>query len=411
MPKTVSKLPNMTKANNIILFDNNDRDNLLPFTFSRPVSEIRIGITTIKEKWELLTGASCSYLTVDYLAKKFPVISVGMNLYIDGSIIPDENLVAVIGNLKENERLMAGNMLVAFCSNQVENPNEVIKSEAFKNIDYTTEIFAINNLWDIFILNDKVLRADFERLTNNRESIEISKSNNIIGSGRIYVECGAKIEGSIINVGTGPVYIGKHAEVMEGSIIRGPFALCEGSALKLGTKIYGATTIGPYCKVGGEINNSVFFGYSNKAHDGFLGNSVLGEWCNIGAGSNNSNLKNNYAKVKLYNYRAERFVQSGLQFCGLFMGDHSKCAINTMFNTGTVVGYNSNIYGSGFPRNFIPSFSWGGAAGFDVYTAEKAIETAEIVYSRRNMTLDQTEKEIFHQIFEITKKYRTFLNK
>jgi UDP-N-acetylglucosamine diphosphorylase/glucosamine-1-phosphate N-acetyltransferase len=398
----------MLNTDNIILFDNADRNNLLPFTFSRPVSEILIGITTIKEKWELLTGATCSYQTVDYLSVKFSTKTSARNLYVDASVIPDEKLVDVLSNLKDNERLMVAGLLVAFWSNQKENPEEVAGSKAFKDINYTDEILKIINLWDIFSMNDKVLRADFELITKNRESTELSNSNTIIGKGKVFADTRAKIEGAIINVGSGPVYIGKDAEVMEGSVIRGPFALCEGSALKMGAKIYGATTIGPHSKVGGEVNNSVFFGYSNKAHDGFLGNSVIGEWCNMGAGSNNSNLKNNYAPVKLYNYPKSRFVQTGLQFCGLFMGDHSKCGINTMFNTGTVVGFSANIFGAGFPRNFIPSFSWGGTAGFEVYKTEKALETAEKVLGRRNMALSQVEKDIFHHIFESTKKFRTY---
>jgi UDP-N-acetylglucosamine diphosphorylase/glucosamine-1-phosphate N-acetyltransferase len=245
-------------------------------------------------------------------------------------------------------------------------------------------------------------------LTNGRKSQAISQTNTIIGRENIFIEPGAKIEAAIINASYGPVYIGYDAEIMEGAIVRGPLAMCEHSTLKMGAKIYGATTIGPYCKVGGEVNNSVFTGYSNKAHDGFLGNSVLGEWCNLGADSNNSNLKNNYATVKLFNYPASRFIDTKLQFCGLFMGDHSKCAINTMFNTGTVVGVSTNIFGSGFPRNFVPSFSWGGAAGFMVYKVDKAIETAEIVFGRRNMEFSDDDKEIFQKVFELTEKYRTY---
>jgi UDP-N-acetylglucosamine diphosphorylase/glucosamine-1-phosphate N-acetyltransferase len=398
----------MLRTDNIILFDNANRDNLYPFTLSRPVSEIRIGITTIKEKWELLTCAQVSYYTVDYLSAKFPIKTAERNLYVDASVIPDEKLIAVIGSLKDNEKLMSLGKMIAFWSLRKENPEEISLSSTYSEVGYSDELIRIENLWDIFIMNDKVLRSDYDIITKNRQSADVSNSNNIIGKGNIFIDARAKVEGAIINVASGPVYIGKNAEVMEGSIIRGPFSLGEGASLKMGTKIYGATTVGPYCKVGGEINNSVFFGYSNKAHDGFLGNSVIGEWCNIGAGSNNSNLKNNYASVKLYNYPKSRFVQTGLQFCGLFMGDHSKCGINTMFNTGTVVGFSANVFGAGFPRNFIPSYSWGGAAGFEIYQAAKAIETAEIVFGRRNITLSEIEKDIFHQIFEITKKYRTF---
>jgi len=227
-----------------------------------------------------------------------------------------------------------------------------------------------------------------------------------MGVEHIFVEEGAKVECAILNASTGPIYIGKDAEIMEGAIVRGPLALCEHAALKMGAKIYGPTTIGPHSKVGGEVNNSVIIGYSNKGHDGFLGNSVLGEWCNIGADSNNSNLKNNYAEVKLWNYPQERFVNTGLTFCGLIMGDHSKCGINTMFNTGTVVGVNANIFGSGFPRNFVASFSWGGAAGFTTYKTADAFEVAARVFDRRGMVFNETEQEILQHVFEITAKYR-----
>ncbi|MGB1307109.1 MAG: glucose-1-phosphate thymidylyltransferase, partial [Flavobacteriales bacterium] len=216
----------------------------------------------------------------------------------------------------------------------------------------------------------------------------------------------AKVEHAILNASTGPIYVGKDAEIMEGSIVRGPLAMCENSVLKMGAKIYGATTLGPYCKVGGEVNNSVLLGYSNKGHDGFLGNSVLGEWCNLGADTNNSNLKNNYAEVKLWSYQSERFVNTGLQFCGLIMGDHSKCGINTMFNTGTVVGVSANVFGAGFPRNFVSSFSWGGSAGYMTYRLNKVFEVAEKVMQRRAIEFNQVEKDILTEVFELTKSYR-----
>jgi UDP-N-acetylglucosamine diphosphorylase/glucosamine-1-phosphate N-acetyltransferase len=243
-------------------------------------------------------------------------------------------------------------------------------------------------------------------LTEGRKSQPISKSVNTIAKENIFIEEGAKLEFVTLNASTGPIYIGKNTEIMEGSMIRGPFALCEGAGVKLGAKVYGATTVGPYSKIGGEVNNSVLFGYSNKGHDGFLGNSVLGEWCNIGADSNNSNLKNNYEEVKLWSYETESFEKTGLQFCGLMMGDHSKCGINTMFNTGTVVGVSANIFGAGFPRNFVPSFSWGGAAGFTVYMTRKAFETARLVMSRRGVDFDEKEAKILQHVFEDTKIWR-----
>jgi UDP-N-acetylglucosamine diphosphorylase/glucosamine-1-phosphate N-acetyltransferase len=243
-------------------------------------------------------------------------------------------------------------------------------------------------------------------LTEDRFSQPIPKSVNVIAPENIFIEEGAKLEFVTLNASTGPIYIGKNAEIMEGSVIRGPFALCESGRVKLATKVYGATTVGPHSVIGGEVNNSVLFGYSNKGHDGFLGNAVLGEWCNIGADSNNSNLKNNYEEVKLWSYETENFAKTGLQFCGLMMGDHSKCGINTMFNTGTVVGVSTNIFGAGFPRNFVPSFSWGGASGFTTYLTKKAFETAKIVMARRNVEFSEEDAKILEHVFEETKKYR-----
>ncbi len=259
---------------------------------------------------------------------------------------------------------------------------------------------------DIFSYNGKVIEKDFKNITVGRKSKDLPTTVNVINKENVFVEEGVEINLATLNAQDGYIYLGKDSVVMEGSVVRGSLALCEHSQLKIGSKIYGPTTIGPYSKVGGEVNNSVIWGYSNKAHDGFLGNSVLGQWCNIGADSNNSNLKNNYAEVKMWNYREERFIKTGLQFCGLVMADHSKCSINTMFNTGTVVGVNANIFGSGFPRNFIPSFSWGGAQGFTEYKLEKAFEVAEKVMARRGVEFDDTEKEILTSVFESTKKYR-----
>jgi UDP-N-acetylglucosamine diphosphorylase/glucosamine-1-phosphate N-acetyltransferase len=398
----------MSKIENLILFDDSNRENLLPLTFTRPVSEIRVGITKIKEKWELLTGLDCSDLTVDYLSKKFPVKYKNINCYVNSSVIPDEGLLKRIEGLGVDEMLVNEDIVIAFITRNPISFDMINEDSGYKRHGYGLEFKSIRNLWDIFILNDATMRDDYQRLTNGRKSLAISSTNTILGKENIFIEAGAKIEAAIINASTGPVYIGKDAEIMEGSIVRGPLAMCEHSTLKMGAKIYGATTIGPYCKVGGEVNNSIFTGYCNKAHDGFLGNSVLGEWCNLGADSNNSNLKNNYATVKLYNYTASHFVDTKLQFCGLFMGDHSKCGINTMFNTGTLVGVSANIFGAGFVRNVIPSFSWGGASGYIDYKLDKAIETAEIVFRRRGLIFSDLDKEIFQEVFKLTEKHRTF---
>lgn len=390
---------------NYILFDDNVRINLLPLTFTRPVADIRIGILTIREKWEKILKAKTSTKTETYLSKKFPLKIESDNIWINGSVCPNEALIEEIKKIKTNQALISSSIVIAckMSDNRVFDANQI---DSFEKVQSQSKYTSVENLWDIFSKNEEALISDFTLITKGRKSQLISKTNKVINRENIFLEEGAKVECTILNASTGPIYIGKDTEIMEGSIVRGPFSLGEHSTLKLGAKIYGATTIGPHSKVGGEVNNSVIFGFTNKAHDGFLGNSVLGEWCNIGADSNNSNLKNNYAPVKLWNYEKERFINTGLTFCGLIMGDHSKCAINSMFNTGTVVGVSANIFGAGFPRNFVPSFSWGGAAGFTTYKLNEAFEVATRVFERRNMVFDETEKEILSHVFEITDKYR-----
>jgi len=253
------------------------------------------------------------------------------------------------------------------------------------------------------------LREDFQLITKGRKSQPLSSSVNVLGKENIFIEEGAQVEFATLNAQEGPIYIGSNAQVMEGAFIRGPFSLGEGSVIKMGARIYGATTIGPHSKCGGELENVVIFGYTNKAHDGFLGNAVLGEWCNIGAGTNNSNLKNNYTPVKLWNYPIERFALTGMQFCGLVMGDHSKCGINTMLNTGTVIGVSANVFGAGFPRNFIPSFSIGGGHGFKELRLKNGLEVAHTVMQRRDMDLDDEDRNILDAVFRRTQKFRTYL--
>jgi len=392
---------------NIILFDD-QRLNLLPFTYTRPVSEIRLGIRTISEKWKAVTNAEISYLTEDYLAVKYPTNFTNENYYINGSIIPDNQLLEAIKDLKEGELIyhQEKEKIIAFLSPQAIAFEEIENFE-FSQINYDEELLDINEVWDIFSKNGEALQRDYEQITNGRKSATVPDNNILIGD-QIFIEEGAKVQASILNSENGPIYIGKNSEVMEGCVIRGGFALCEGAVVKLSAKIYGPTTIGPFSKVGGEINNSVIFGYSNKGHDGFLGNSVLGEWCNLGADTNVSNLKNNYAEIKLWNYEKNGFKNSGKQFCGMMMGDHSKSGINTMFNTATVVGVSANIYGGGFPRNFIPSFSWGGSEKWIDYRFDKAMEVAEKVMARRNIPLSEEDKSILKHISEITKTYRNF---
>ena len=392
---------------NCILFDDDSFTNLLPLTFTRPVSEVRVGILKISEKWQKHLSENVSFLTEDYLSIKYPAKIIDKNILINGSILPNELIIKLIRSLKIGQVLKTGNIIVAAHLNADQtskfNVNEISQ---FEIIDTPISFCKINFPWDIFTNNDTAINEDYELLTKGRKSNPISNTNQVSFKERIFLEEGAKVDFSILNAQHGPIYIGKDAEIMEGCMIRGPLALCEHAVLKMGTKIYGATTIGPYCKVGGEINNSVLFSYSSKAHDGFLGNSVLGEWCNLGADTNNSNLKNNYAQVKVWSYGKERFIDTGLQFCGLIMGDHSKTAIGTMFNTGTVVGVNTNIFGAGFPRNFVPSFSWGGAGGFTTFGLEKAFEVARIVMKRRNLKLSESDEQILKRVFELTEKNR-----
>ncbi|CAM1371395.1 GlmU family protein [Tenacibaculum xiamenense] len=390
---------------NYILFDGDVRNALLPFTYTRPVADIRVGILTIREKWERFLGITTTTITEEYLEEKYPMVEMEVNVLLNSSFLPTKPLVEMVKNLEPNQAIFKGEDVIAFYT--TDSQEEVDFSE-YDQIEFDDDLIQIKNTWDIFSLNAEAIRADFDLITEGRKSQPIPETVNCINRDDIFIEEGAEITFATLNASKGPIYIGKNALVMEGCMIRGAFAMGESSVLKMGAKIYGATTLGPYCKVGGEINNSVLFEHSNKGHDGYLGNSVLGEWCNIGADTNNSNLKNNYAEVRLWNYETGRFAKTGLQFCGLMMGDHSKCGINTMFNTGTVIGVSANIFGSGFPRNFVPSFSWGGASGFTEYKTNKVFEVAEVVMKRRGIAFDDKEKRILDHIFEETKKYRNY---
>ncbi len=373
----------------INFFDDDRWEHLLPFTFTRPVADIRVGILTIAEKWQRRLGAEqIGFVSEAYLAVKYPKVE-GQTLWINGSVCPSNELVEAVKALKPSEKLVQGELLLAHYG--------TLEVEA---VNFSGSITQIRDTWDIFHLNGQELQSDFDLITAGRKSEEIPASAQVIGKEHIFLEKGAVVEHAILNATEGPIYLGKDSLVMDGAMVRGGLALCAHSQLKLGTKIYGPTTIGPHSKMGGELNNVVVFGYSNKAHDGFLGNAVIGEWCNIGADSNNSNLKNNYTEVRIWSYAQQRFAKTGLQFCGLMMGDHSKCGINTMFNTGTVVGVSANIFGSGFPRNYIPSFSWGGAQGFSKFKLAEAIEVSRAVYKRRGMELTQADIDILTHISE-----------
>ncbi|HSG67805.1 MAG TPA: GlmU family protein [Bacteroidales bacterium] len=385
---------------NYIIFDNFRRNYLLPLTFTRPVGDIRVGILTIREKWEHYLGTKTSTLTEDYLSLKYPIVKGEDNILINGSILPNDQLLSEIKALGINQALVQGEVIIALRVTAADLDN-LDDTEGMEELETDCEYLKINAGWDIFSKNDEALRNDYKLITKGRKSASLSSTNPILGND-IVIEDGAKVECCTFNTTSGPIYIGKDVEIMEGSLIRGPFAICDHSVVKMGAKIYGATTVGPYSKVGGELNNVVIFGCSNKAHDGYLGNTVIGEWCNLGADTNNSNLKNNYDLVKMWSYPDQTFVDTGLQFCGLIMGDHSKCGINTMFNTGTVVGVSSNIFGSGFQRNFIPSFAWGGTKGFNDFPVRKAIEIAQRVYSRRDMEFDEIEQNILRSVNELT---------
>jgi len=388
---------------NYILFDGNVRNQLLPFTFTRPVADIRVGILTIREKWEHLLGFTTTTVTEDYLSEKYPFLELDNNIFINASFLPSEKLVNIIKGLEENQALFLEDEPIAFFTTE----GQEVDFETYNIAQYAhDDVLRIEHTWDIFSKNGKAIKRDFELLTKDRESQPIPESVWASHPENIFIEEGAQLPLCSLNASEGPIYIGKDAEIMEACSVRGPFALCEYSTLKMGAKIYSNTTIGPHSKVGGEVNNCVIFGYSNKGHDGFLGNSVLGEWCNLGADTNNSNLKNNYAEVRLWDYETEGFARTGLQFCGLMMGDHSKCGINTMFNTGTVVGVSANIFGSGFPRNFVPSFSWGGSGGFTTYKTDKAFEVAKVVMSRRNIEFTEMDAKILEHVFEETSKWR-----
>ena len=396
---------------NLILFDcHKTRTELLPFTFTRPVADIRIGILTIREKWEKMLAKQSFSLTEEYLLGKFPAApDSSPALYVNGAILPSESLIMAINKLGALQSLMHEGSLVAFKSEKhhlnYENFEAIAKG--FTVVEYKEKLSCVQHLWDLFGMNAEALKADFKLLTNGRKSQKLSDTNKLIGPAEnLFIEEGATVEASVLNTNTGVIYIGKDAEIMENCAVRGPLALCEHATLKMSAKVYGATTLGPHCKAGGELNNVIFFGYSNKAHDGFLGNSVIGEWCNLGADTNNSNLKNNYGNVEVFSYREGKAVETGLTFCGLMMGDHSKSGINTMFNTGTVVGVSANVFGADFPPKFIPSFSWGGNRWLLTFSMEKSLEVAERVMQRRNIKLEEADKKILQTVFEREEKYR-----
>ncbi len=372
---------------------------LLPLTYTRPIADLRVGILKISEKWDKRLGSSStSYRTEAYLQKQFSNEQSSDSISLNANLLPNQKLVEAIENLQPNQSLWSGDVFLASKGD----------SEVEEKIEFQEEIDLVEYPWDIFRLNNQEIEADYDLLTAGRSSQPISDSHTKTYGDRIFLEEGAQVKAAILNSEEGAIYLGKNSVVHEGAIIKGSFALGEEAHVNMGAKIKGDSTIGPFCKVGGEVSNSVFYAHSSKGHDGFIGNSVIGEWCNLGADTNTSNLKNNYANVKIWDFESGGFKDTGLQFCGLIMGDHSKCGINTMFNTGTTVGVSANIFGSGFPRTIIPSFAWGGAGGFSTFQIKKAFETAELVMQRRNKSLNEAGKENLTHIFEFTSQQRVW---
>lgn len=392
---------------NYILFGDQTRTNLLPFTFIRPLADIRVGILTIREKWERYLGKKTYSLTQDYLSVKYPLVKEEDNVLINAGVFPSQQLIKEIGKLKHNQTLVNGETLIAHRLREKDIDNlDADLLEGVTPLETKANVIKLSNLWDIVTLNDQAIVDDFALITKGRKSKPLGEHVRVISPENIFVEDGAVLEMAFINASEGPVYIGRNAQIMDGAMLRGPVSVGEGSKVRMGAKIYAGSSIGPFSKVGGEMSHSVIFGNTNKAHDGFLGHSVIGEWCNLGADTNASNLKNNYEEVRLWDYAENSFVNTGMQFCGTFMGDYSKCGINTMFNTGTVVGINAQIFGAGFMRNFIPSFSWGSVAGFSNVDINKAVQVAKRVHARRGLEFGEADESILRNVYDQSFNYR-----
>lgn len=410
---------------NYILFDDQRRSSFLPLTFTNTCADLLMGAFTNRQRWEKFLGSETSSITVELLKRKFPLISGEDNILINTRLIPEKNVVNEIVNLGKGKKLISDQTVLAMRMSGEELVQIINKADSKESLSITqaiskTDLSAIQtlykvnlleNIWDFYLKNSEVLINDVRLIDDSEFKSKSGEANTYLGKGQLLIHKEATVNASVLNTDNGPIIIDEGAEVMEGCMIRGPFYLGKNAVLKMGAKVYGASSIGDYAKVGGEVNNSVINAYSNKAHDGFIGNSVIGYWCNMGADSNTSNLKNDYSIVKLWNYDKESFVKSGQQFLGLIMGDHSKCGINTMFNTGTVTGVCCNIYGSGFQPNFIPSFSWGKPGSFATYQFEKALEVIKKVMERRNLHLDGTEELLLREVFETTESLRNKFNK
>lgn len=378
---------------NIILHDLSNHLTFAPLTLTRPVGNLRTGMFTNDERWQFyIPEAEISFQTQAYLADKFPIKQTKDNYWINASIVPNARLVELVQELELNQTLYMKGVFMAHRGEKFEPKN---------SISVTIEdLVILENRWDLYQKNDVILASDFNAYTKGKKSAPLSKTNTLIGDpSRLFIEESATVECAILNVKTGPIYVGKNAEIMEGSVIRGGLAMAESSALKLSTKVYGAVSLGPHCKVGGEVNNVIFQAYSNKGHDGFLGNSLIGEWCNLGADTNSSNLKNNYGNVKTYSYLTGEMEQTDLMFMGVAMGDHSKTSINTMLNTATVIGVCANLFSSGFPPKFVPNFSWGGEKNSPVYDLDRAVDAANQMMIRRGEKITEEDLNILNFLF------------
>ncbi|MCG8581975.1 MAG: glucose-1-phosphate thymidylyltransferase [Bacteroidales bacterium] len=399
---------------NLILFDNQHRGGMLPLCFTRPQAAIRIGILTIKEKWELWLNSTGSYLTSGELVNKFKLKLTDDNIYLSASVLPNEAVVEQVKKLEKGQALFQkGELLAARGNADLKAVIEAGDYSPFSVVEFEGDYKLIDKIFKLIPHNQEEIKLDFKRLTAGRQSQPVDETVTVVGANKnpqivdqIFIEEGAKVEYCYLNPQGGPIYIGKNAIVSEGAMLRGPVALCESAQISMGAKILPGASIGPWSKIGGEVSNSVITGYSNKVHDGYLGDSVLGEWCNLGADTNTSNLKNDFAMVKLWDYSTERFGKTNLQFCGLVMGDYSRCAINTSFNSGTVVGVGSNIFGSGFPRNFVPSFVIGGPQGYKVNQLKAVEKTGRMAMARRNVELKEEDVKVLEEVFNFTQKYR-----
>jgi UDP-N-acetylglucosamine diphosphorylase/glucosamine-1-phosphate N-acetyltransferase len=394
---------------NIILFDDESREQMLPLSYTRPVAELRTGVFTIRERWEKLLEGKASYITSEYLSHRYPMILEDDNIVINGAIMPNDRLVRLIEQLDPNEALMDGGNLIAARLNKYQF-ERLIKDESIDEITglelSDTPFIHLSYPWDLFLYLRATIEYDYNLITKGRVSQSLPSNNQVIAGDNIFLEEGAQVSCAILNAQSGPIYIGKNAHVMEGAIIRGPVTIGEGSTIKMGAQIYGPTAIGPDCKVGGEVKEVVIMGHSNKAHDGFVGNSIIGEWCNLGAGTTVSNLKNNYSNVRMWDYGTKSMRDTGIQFLGLVMGDHSKTGIQSTFNTGTIVGVAANLFGDGLPPKFVPSFSWGGASGLVTHRIEEAISTAKRVLARRDIPFTEEDDKILRKVFSFSEIYR-----